>query len=149
MGKLYKLNINLDPERISKALRKVPPTEQEREEYVVFLQKWEKENPKTRGEQPKLESRMECPREFFKDMIMLAMRIVHKKGNYNRLVITREIAKKMDQAIETDGFLILADKQFEFIKNVFYKCDEWFNQEEIAKSLETIDEVFKYAEVVE
>ena len=86
--------------------------------------------------------------QYFRMIVMQAISSAHKTGNLSVLRRTQSIAKVIDEAIESDGFLTLKDEDFRYVRSSFDKA-EWNNSIEIADSLQPILDALDGAEVVE
>jgi hypothetical protein len=150
MGKkIYTVDMNVDTSEVAFQLLQRQPNAKQQEEFTGKLQAWAKADPKTRGDQPKLNlGEMTAP-EYFKSIIMNAISQAHRSGNTAVLRRTKSIAEKLDVAIKKEGKLMISENDYNFMKSSVSKADQWNNREEVANSVLIVEDQLLNSEYIE
>ena len=147
MAKSYVIDLNVDVTKIIPELLFAPIGEEDRLEYQTQVNTWAKAPVETRGERPNFVREKMSGAEFFKDIVMKAIAMVHKSGNTLSLRRTKSIGDLIDHAIEKkEGILELMEEDYKYIKKAMAKADEWLNIEGVARAVLLVEDTINKAE---
>ena len=149
MAKVYTIDINLDVKNILVDLLYKPVSEQDKIEYQKSVADWAKLPEKDRGDRPNFDREKMSGAEFFKDIVMKAIAMVHKTGNTNSLRRTKSIGDIIEHAIDKKvGLLELMEEDYKYIKKAVAKGEEWMNIEAIARAVLLVEDTINAAEII-
>ena len=147
MAKVFTIDLNLDTKDVLVDLLYAQISEDEKTEYQKEVNEWAKKPEATRGDRPTFDRTKMSGAEFFKDIVMKAISMVHKTGNTASLRRTKSIGDLIDHAIEKkSGILELMDEDYKYIKKAVSKADEWMNIEAIARAVQLVEDTILAAE---
>ena len=147
--KVYQMDINIDTNKVADGLLIKPLSAEEQFSYQRQVEKWNATPQDKRGARPVVKAVKLTGPEFFKDIVMKAVAMVHKTGNVQSLRRTRSISDQLVIAIEKKkGILDLMEDDYDYIKRAMVKADEWNNIDDVARSVLVVDDILQKAETL-
>ena len=149
MAKLRRVDMNIDVSGIDDRFLIKDAPKEKRDAHQKALAEWAKKPEKERGDKPELEIQYMSGKEFVKHIAMQAISQVHKTGNAASLRRTKSIGEMLSLGLIDDGFIVLGDEDFKYIKSAMSKADNWNNNEMTAAAILLVDDAIQGAEEVE